>query len=314
MTTRSPQRVQDAGPVCSRRDLLTAAGALAIAGPETLLAACSGPAGGSGNHSGPATAARGIVRLLSVPTVADGGEWSELLPEFSRQSGVEVKLQIATNDLYDRARRGEADLVYSHYGHAELSAFVLGGYGQWPRTVLFNMIALLGPPADPAGVKGLGDVVEAFRRIAASGAAYEVNASPDLAYLSRVILDAGGATPGAWYVDDGLREAAAVQRASARGAYVLWGVTPFLQLTGQKPLQLVPLVTADPLLQRIMVSIVVNQGKIHGVNPAAASALQNYLLSPAAQAKILTGRNQQLGVPIFSPAGRDNDPADLPAG
>lgn len=313
---RSQPCVEDAGPGCSRRDILAATGALAAVGPAALLAACSSPFGASspGRQSGRAAVAHRPVRLLSVPTVQDGGEWSELLPEFSRQSGIDVKLQIATNDLYQRARRGEADLVYSHYGHRDVSTFVLGGYGQWPRTVLFNMIALLGPPADPAGVRGLSDVVDAFRRIAASGAAYEVNASADLAYLSRVILDASGAGAGAWFVEDGMREAAAVQRASARGAYVLWGVTPFLQLAGQTPLQLVPLVTADPILQRIMVSIVVNQDKVRGVNSAGALALQSYLLSPPTQARIRSSRHPQLGIPIFFPAGRDNDPAALPAG
>lgn len=310
--TRPEFVVENAGPGCSRRDILAATGALAAAG----LAACTAPFSNSspGRASGQAAVARGVVRLLSVPTVQDGGEWSELLPEFSKQSGIQVKLQIATNDLYDRARRGEADLVYSHYGHRDVSTFVLDGHGQWPQTVLFNMIALLGPPADPAGVRGLTDVVTAFQRIAASDATYEVNASPDLAYLSRIILDITGTAPGAWYVDDGLREAAAVQQASARGAYVLWGVTPFLQLTGQTPLQLMPLVTADPMLQRIMVSIVVNPDKVRGVNSAGALALQNYLLSPPTQARIRSTRHPQLGIPIFSPAGRDNDPSALPAG
>jgi tungstate transport system substrate-binding protein len=208
----------------SRRDIL-AAGALATIGlPAALVAACT-PGGWAPpeRQSGRAAAGRGVVRLLSVPTVSDGGEWSELLPAFSRQTGIDVKLQIA---LYDRARRGEADLVYSHYGHADVSAFVLGGYGRWPRTILSNMIALLGPPADPAGVRGLTDLAEAFRRIAASGSTYEVNGSPGLAYLSRIMLEAGGLGPAAWYVDDRLREAQAVQRASARGAYTLWGVTP----------------------------------------------------------------------------------------
>jgi tungstate transport system substrate-binding protein len=311
-TTLSDQST--GGP--SRREVLAGAGAVVTVGLEAVLLSACTPGGSArpGRPGNQAAAAHGVVRLLSVPTVRDGGEWSELLPAFSRQSGIEVKLQIATNDLYERARRGEADLVYSHYGHAEVSSFVLGGYGQWPRTVLFNLIALLGPPGDPAGVRGLGDVAEAFRRIAASGSTFEVNSSPGLAYVSRIILEASGVGPGGWYVDDGLREAAAVERASARGAYTLWGVTPFLALTNQKPLQLAPLVTADPILQRIMVSIVVNPDKVRGVNAGAAHALQDYLLSPSTQAQIRAYRHPQLGIPIFFPAGRDNETAALPTG
>ena len=298
----------------SRRDILAGAGALAIVGLEAaFLSACTqGASARSGRQSGPAAGTHKAVRLLSVPTVRDGGEWSQLLPAFSRQTGIEVKLQIADNDLYERARRGEADLVYSHYGHRDVSAFVLGGFGEWPRTVLFNVIAMLGPPADPAGVRGLSDMTEAFRRIAASGSTYEVNGIPELVYMSKIILEAGGIVPGTWYVDDGLRQAQAVERASARGAYNLWGVTPFLTLASQKPLQLVPLVTADPILQRVMVSIVVNPNKVRGVDAHAARSLQNYLLSPAAQAQIRAFRHPQLGVPIFFPAGRDNEAVALP--
>ena len=298
----------------SRRDILAGAGALAIVGLEAaLLSACT-PGGSerSGGQSGPAAGTHKAVRLLSVPTVRDGGEWSQLLPAFSRQTGIEVKLQIADSDLHDRARRGEADLVYSHYGHRDVSAFVLGGFGEWPRTVLFNVIALLGPPADPAGVRGLGDMTEAFRQIAASGSTYEVNGIPELVYMSKIILEAGGIVPGTWYVDDGLRQAQAVERASARGAYTLWGVTPFLTLASQRPLQLVPLVTADPILQRVMVSIVVNPNKVRGVDAHTARSLQNYLLSPAAQAQIRAFRHPQLSIPIFFPAGRDNEAAALP--
>jgi len=298
---------------CSRRDILL--GALATVGLEAMFLTACRPGGSSqpGRQSAQAgKAARGVVRLLSVPTVRDGGEWSVLLPAFSRRTGIEVKLRIATNDLYDRARRGEADLVYSHYGHKDVGSFVLGGYGEWPRTVLFNLIALLGPPTDPAGVRGMSDAAEALRRIATFGATYQVNGSPELTYLSRILLDVSGTAPGAWYVDDGLREAQAVERASARGAYVLWGVTPFLDLAGQKPLQLAPLVSADPILQRIMVSIVVNPGKVRGVNADAARTLQDYLLSPATQAQIRTFKHPQLGYPIFFPAGRDNDSAALP--
>ncbi len=310
--TRPQPVAREAAGGCSRRDVLTGAGALAAG----LLAACT-PGGSArpGQQGGSQTAVpHGAVRLLSVPTVRDGGEWSELLPAFSHRTGIEVKLQIADMDLYDRARRGEADLVYSHYGHKNVGAFVLGGYGQWPRTVLFNVIALLGPPADPAGVRGLSDMAEAFRRIAASGSTYEVNGIPELVYLSKIILEVSGAGPGAWYVDEGLRQGPAVERASARGAYTLWGVTPFLRLASQKPLQLAPLVTADPILQRIMVSIVVNPDKVRGVNTGAARALQDYLLSPAAQAQIRAFRHPQLGIPIFFPAGRDNEAAALALG
>lgn len=158
-------------------------------------------------------------------------------------------------------------------------------------------------------------MTEAFRRIAASGSTFEVNGIPELVYLSKIVLEGGGIASGAWYVDEGLRQGPAVERSSARGAYTLWGVTPFLTLAGQKPLHLTPLVTADPILQRIMVSIVVNPDKVGGANAGHASRLQDYyLLTPATQAQIRAFRHPQLGIPIFFPAVRDNEAAALPLG
>ncbi len=314
--TGNPLSAPNASEGFSRRDMLRSAGALATMGVGVqLIAACTpGSSTTSRDQNHASAGSQGVVRLLSVPTVNDGGEWAALLPAFTRKTGIEVKLQIATNDLYQRARKGEADLVYSHYGHSDVGAFILDGYGHWPRTVLFNTIALLGPPGDPAKVSRLADLGEAFRRIAATHATFEVNGIPELVYLSQIVIQASGIAQGAWYVDGGLREGPAVERASARGAYTLWGVTPFLMLAGQKPLQLVPLVTADPILQRIMVSIVINPNKVRGANSRDAEALQDYLLTSATQAEIRSFRDPKLGLPIFLPAGRNNEAAALKLG
>ena len=66
------------------------------------------------------------------------------------------------------------------------------------------------------------------------------------------------------------------------------------------------LVSADPILQRIMASVIVSPEKIKGVNVKGAEALQDFLLAPETQAKIAAyvtpGSKQQL----WWPAGRDN--------
>jgi tungstate transport system substrate-binding protein len=292
----------------SRRQILRVTGPVAgTALAAGVLPGCSParPAAGSG---GTRPRAPGTLRLSSVVTVRDGGLWNDLLPAFSRQTGVRVDLA-ARHDVFGPAREGGADIVYSHYGHQDLHSFVTDGYGLWPRTVLFNLVCLLGPPHDPAGVRGLGDLGQAFARIARAGASFEVNNIPELVYLAEVVLQAAGVSPGTWYASHRLSGADAVTRASDRGAYTLWGVTPFLDIA--QHLHLEPLVTDDPILQRIMVTVVVNPGKVPGVNTSAANAFQSYLLSSATQARIRAFRNQALGRPIFFPAGRDNEDALL---
>jgi len=175
-----------------------------------------------------------------------------------------------------------------------------------------HLVCLLGPPQDPAGVRGLGDLGEAFARIASSGASFEVNNIPELVYLTEVVLGAAGVSTESSYADHGLSKQDTMVRASSPGAYSLWGVTPFLEIAAARNLRLEPLVTSDPILQRIMVTVVVNPGKVAGVNASAADAFQCYLLSPATQSRIRAFRNTTLGRPMFFAAGRDNEDALLP--
>jgi ABC-type tungstate transport system permease subunit len=103
-----------------------------------------------------------------------------------------------------------------------------------------------------------------------------------------------------------LVEAKAVREASAKGAYTLWGLPPFLRLKRQGPIDLEPLVFQDPIFQRIMVSIVVNPKEVPGVHEESASAFQKFLIAPATQSRIRAFRYADFGSQAWWPAGRHN--------
>lgn len=251
------------------------------------------------------------MRLISVTTVNDGGLYDVLLADFEAKSGYKIHLTIA-EDVYGPARAGQADVVFSHFGHKDVDAFVLDGYGFWPHTVLFNQVCLIGPSSDPAKIRGLGDLVVAFQRIAQAQRPVVVNNIEGLQYLSKSIaIDA--AVPPAMFVDQGLAMGPAMDAAAAAGGYTFWGLTPFQRYVKDHPLDLQPLVLGDPALQRIMVTIVVNPSKVPGVNDKGAAAFQDYLLSVETQAKIRSFRIAGIDQPVFWPAGRNNQTNFLPA-
>src|SRR5215213_10814970 len=134
--------------VVSRRHFLrflgSAASAMAVSG---ALASCSQGTGSEPESSTDAGTKNltSLVRLSSVVTPQDGGLYDDLLPDFERQTGYQVELTTG-EDVYRPARDGQADVVLSHYGHRDTQAFVQDSYGQWPQTVFFNQLALLGPP------------------------------------------------------------------------------------------------------------------------------------------------------------------------
>jgi tungstate transport system substrate-binding protein len=252
-----------------------------------------------------------VVRLavVNTPDVL----LNDLLPAFRQDTRYQIELQV-TEGVYDLARKGLADLVIAHYGHAGTEAFMMDGLGRWPRMVFANQAALVGPSADPAGVRGLGDAVEAFRRIVQRGGEFIVNNAPTERYLAEVLWEAiGRPDKKGWYLDLGLRDQPAIEAAAQRGAYTLWGVVPFVRLRQQRPLGMDALVLNDPLFQRVMVSIVVNPDRIPGVRADAATTLQQFLIEPRTQARMRQFRHHGLTSQTWWPAGRNNAGTDLAA-
>ena len=245
------------------------------------------------------------VRLALVNVPSD--VLRPLLPDFQKQTGKSAEIVYTGNDPFAVARDGKADLVISHYGHPGVQPFITAGLGLWPHAVFANTYALLGPPNDPAHVRGLTNAAEALRRIAQTKSPFVVNDSAGGKYIENILWSDAGIEPtGSWYGDLKVEGPAAAQAADKRAAYVLWGLPPFLRLKRQAHLELEPLVVNDPLFERIMVSIVVNPEKIRGANADAAKAFEAYLLAPSTQARIRAFRYPDFDQQTWWPAGRNN--------
>ena len=276
----------------------------------------------------PAAAQFSTVRLAVVPSPEETGLLRELLPDFERESGYRVVVS-AGSEPYEVALAGQADLVISHYGHhAGVEAFVTQGLGMWPRAVFANQIAIIGPTADPAQVRGLQDAAEVFRRITqrGSGSQFVSNNSSIMKYLETMLWEAAGRPPkDSWYVDQGASEAEGMALAARNKAYYLFAVPPFLdwqeKCSGNAVLPaFVPhyptpcgmealVLTGIPA--RIMVSIVVNPQRFPAINLAGATALQEYLLRPAVQARIENFRDPRSELQLWRAAGLQNIPTVL---
>jgi tungstate transport system substrate-binding protein len=230
-----------------------------------------------------------------------------LLPDFQKQTGLRADIVYTGNDPFAVAREGKADLVISHYGHEGVEPFVTAGLGLWPHPVFANQMVLLGPPADPAHVRGLTDAAEAFRRIAAAKSRFLVNNTAGARYLEDILwASADVREKGDWYLDLKSQGPQAARDAAQKGAYVLWGLPPFLRLKRQNPMDLEPLVVQDAIFQRIMVAIVVNAKKVEGVNADGAEAFQRFLVAPATQVRVRAFRYPDFAQQAWWPAGRHN--------
>lgn len=285
--------------------------------PAAATPAATVPSDATAPGAGQATTPSGaavrpeVVRLTSVPIPQESGLYAQLFPEFERRSGYKVEVTPSV-DVYGPARAGRADIVLSHYQLDGLSAFVQDGLGEWPRTVFSSPNVLVGPPSDPAKVRGLTDVVEAFQRIAKAQAPFIVNDVDLFRYAGEVIWRAANVpTSGSWYLDKGTTGMEVIRAAAQAGGYTMTGLVLFLRQQQQAKLALEPLLTQDQLLRQVMVTITVSDKKVSGVNAKGAASLQQYLLEPETQAKVRTFRMAGFAEQVWWPVGHDNEKAVL---
>jgi len=173
--------------------------------------------------------------------------------------------------------------------------------------VFANQAALIGPRNDPAKIRGLSSASEALGRIAEAKAPFIANNGPGIAELTSMLWEsAGRPSKDGWFIDTGEVNVASAVLAEEKRGYFIWGAYPFLRFASQHQSDLEVLVSADPLLQRIMSAVIVSPQKIEGVNVEGATALRDYLLSPKVQARVAAFRSPWSDRQLWWPAGRNN--------
>src|SRR5438128_8607899 len=132
-----------------------------------LIAAAAGHA-----FAGSAYAQDKSIVVASTTSTEDSGLFKHILPLFKAKTGIDVRVVAqGTGQALDTARRGDADVVFVHARTAE-EKFVAEGFGVKRYPVMYNDFVLIGPPNDPAGIKGSTDIVAALKQIMAKQAAF----------------------------------------------------------------------------------------------------------------------------------------------
>src|SRR3989454_5559819 len=112
------------------------------------------------------------IILATTTSTRDAGLLDSLLPVFECRTGYTVKvIAVGSGQALAMGRRGDADVVLSHAPEAE-RALVDSGYFVSRRLVMHNDFLFVGPPGDPAGLRGMTDPVAALQRIAQREASF----------------------------------------------------------------------------------------------------------------------------------------------
>ncbi|MFO7171350.1 MAG: LysR family transcriptional regulator [Bacillota bacterium] len=249
--------------------------------------------------------------LLLATTIGpvEVGLVGALAEAFLHRTGIPVgPIAVGSGQALELGRRGRADVLLTHAPEAE-EAFVRAGYGIARYPLMYNDFVLLGPAADPAGVRGAGGILPAFRAIAAAGAPFVSRGDRSGTHLKEQALwAAAGVTPGApWYevyVGGALGSAATVRHAARRQAYVLVDRATYLSLRAEISLAL--LLEGDPLLRNLFSLIPLRADRVPGAQEEKALLFCRWATGPEGQGIIAGFRPG--GVPLFYPvAGGGGD-------
>jgi tungstate transport system substrate-binding protein len=300
-------------------------GALPAGAPEPPAGSqLASPAGGA-----PAAAARPDnpeVILATTTSTQDSGLLDVLVPLFERASGYRLKpIAVGTGQALALGERGEADIVLVHAPDAE-RAWMAAGHGTERLLVMHNDFVLVGPPSDPAGLRGAPTAAEALRRIATTRAPWISRGDQSGTHLveqrlwQTVGLDASGiARPDprghSWYQEAGQGMGQTLNIASEKRAYTLADRGTWLARRGT--LELAILVEGEQDLLNVYHVMPVNPAKSPRINAAGGQAFATWLVGPEAQAAIGEYGRDRFGQPLFFPdAGRGEaelGPSDQPS-
>jgi tungstate transport system substrate-binding protein len=113
-----------------------------------------------------------ILKMSTTTSTQSSGLLDILLPELNKDTGIQVKvIAKGTGAAIRDGMDGNVDVIFVHAKSRE-EKFIADGFGTKRYAVMHNDFIILGPENDPAGIKGMADVKEALKKIAATSSSF----------------------------------------------------------------------------------------------------------------------------------------------
>ena len=267
----------------------------------SLLGACA-PAAAPANPD---------IILSTTTSTQDSGLLDDLIPVFEKQTGFKVKtIAVGTGAALKMGEDGNADVLLVHAPASEKD-FMAKGAGVDRRLIMHNDFVIVGPAADPAGIKGQKLAVDAYKLMAEKKVVYVSRADDsgtnkmELSLWKSAGVDSK-TIPG--LIETGQGMGPTLKVASEKAGYTLTDRATYLAQKAN--LQLDILVENDPILLNVYHVISVNPEKYPKVNIAGAKAFSDFLVSANIQKQIGEFGVAKYGQPLFFADATKTD-ADL---
>lgn len=243
------------------------------------------------------------IRMASTTSTQNSGLFDYLLPLFEKKTGIKIDVvAVGTGASIEIGKRGDADVVFVHAKEQELKA-VEEGFFVNRHDAMYNDFVIIGPPGDPAKVKGMKSAVDAFKAIAGSGASFVSRGDKSGTHTKELSLwkNAGiGPAGQEWYLEVGQGMEKTQRVADEKKAYTLTDRGTWLATKDKDKLDLVIVLEGDTVLFNQYGVTAVNPEKHKHAQYKEAMQFVDWIVSREGQAAVAAFKDKS-GNPLFIP-------------
>jgi tungstate transport system substrate-binding protein len=253
----------------------------------------------------PGSAANEKTLMMATTTSTDNtGLLDYLVPEFTKATGIELKwTATGTGKALKLGENCDVDILMVHAPSAE-KKFVDDGFGVNRREIMYNDFVIIGPPSDPAGIKGKS-IKEALAMVKSKQASFISRGDNSGTHKKELSLWKAADLPvpekEGWYVQTGQGMLSSINIAAERNGYTMTDRGTYIKYednAGGNP-SLKILVEGDENLLNQYSVIAIN--KNHCPNVKEDLAMQFIDWIGGSDAQLLIKDFKLLGKPLFTP-------------
>lgn len=248
-------------------------------------------------------AAETRIKMASTTSTQNSGLFDYLLPLFEKKTGIKIDVvAVGTGASIEIGKRGDADVVFVHAKEQELKA-VEEGFFVNRHDVMYNDFVIIGPPSDPAKVKGMKSAADALKAIATSGASFVSRGDKSGTHTKELSLwKKAGIEPAGqkWYLEVGQGMEKTQRVADEKKAYTLTDRGTWLATKDKDKLDLIIVLEGDTVLFNQYGVMAVNPEKHKHVQFKEAMQFIDYIISKDGQAAVAAFKDKN-GNPLFIP-------------
>ncbi len=243
------------------------------------------------------------IRMASTTSTQNSGLFDYLLPLFEKKTGIKIDVvAVGTGAAIEIGKRGDADVVFVHAKEQELQA-VQEGWFVNRHDVMYNDFLIIGPPSDPAKVKGMKSAADALKAVAASGSPFVSRGDKSGTHTKELSLwKKAGIEPAGqkWYLEAGQGMEKTQRIADEKRAYTLTDRGTWLATRDKDKLDMVSVLEGDPALFNQYGVMAVNPEKQKYVKYKASMEFVNWIISKEGQDAVASFKDKN-GNALFIP-------------